>query len=197
MVNARPNFIIIGLGNPGERYSRNVHNLGKEALFNLHDFLEKGGVQFSSWQEDRKNRAETCFSANNSLLLAYPTIFMNESGVSAKALLKEKNIIPEKLLVLHDDTDLFLGNAQLCFAKGAAGHHGVESIIQLLGTNEFWRVRIGARHRNITDKAMNLVLKNMTATQKEIMQQLYQKINFGIQEWLSGNYEKATTIINS
>jgi PTH1 family peptidyl-tRNA hydrolase len=142
--------LIVGLGNPGTRYAHTYHNAGRIAVRALSDAPETG------------------FATGHRFLV--PNTFMNESGSAVKRALRVK---PKALLVVHDDADLPLGSYRLSFARGAAGHHGVESVIRALGTKEFWRLRIGVRplsaegpegSRARRAKADTFVLRPMTKT---------------------------------
>jgi len=127
--------LIVGLGNPGEKYKNNRHNVG----FVLIDkYAKEHGLV---WEENSKLKALTCKVEDK--LLVKPQTFMNNSGESVSQIINFYKIDPEDLTVIHDDVDLPLGEVKKQFASGAAGHHGVESIISCLGTKEFWRVRIG------------------------------------------------------
>ena len=146
-MNKYPSFdnlaIIIALGNPGSAYANTYHNVG--SLF----------VHF----------------LNESSLATPPTmeslgVFMNVSGPAVQTLIKKNGIEPARLLLVHDDVDVPLGEYKFSFGSGAAGHHGVESVIDSLGTKDFWRLRIGIAKtietpdgRAIKKKADTFVLK--------------------------------------
>lgn len=139
--------LVVGLGNPGERYARTYHNAGRIAMRAL--------------EEDR-----TPFAPRTRFIVT--DTYMNESGLAVKRALRAK---PSALLVVHDDADLPIGSYRLVFARGAAGHHGVESIIRALGTKEFWRLRIGIRPPAMKNaKADSFVLRPMSKTAfKEVL----------------------------
>lgn len=118
--------IIFGLGNKGKVFLNTRHNLGQW-------FLDK--LQKDSTIKDLINK--------NDALLAKNSKFMNEAGVSVKKVLDEYKIPFDNLLVIHDDWDLPLGSYKLQKGKNSAGHKGVQSIIDALGTKDFWRLRIG------------------------------------------------------
>ncbi len=134
--------LIVGLGNPGNEYEHAYHNAG----FLFIDHLAKEG----------------CLSFP--ALAAPPQksdVFMNDSGRYVGALVKRHGVTPEELLLAHDDTDLPLGTHKLSFARGSAGHKGVASVIGALGTNEFWRLRVGTRSPREKREAEAFVLKRM------------------------------------
>ena len=120
---------IIGLGNPGPKHEGNRHNVG----FMARDALaQKEGLKFS---EQKLFKAEVV-DYGEELLLVKPNTFMNNSGESVRALVKNYNV---DVVVLYDDIDIPLGEVRCSFARGAGGHNGVQSIIDHLGTKEFFR----------------------------------------------------------
>ena len=90
---------------------------------------------------------------------------MNVSGPAVHKLLRSIQAVPADLLLIHDDSDLPLGEWRLVFGRGAAGHHGVESVIAALRTKDFWRLRLGIRHGR--GKAGEFVLRKMTAANRK------------------------------
>ncbi len=131
--------IFVGLGNPGKKYENTRHNAG----FILIDaFCEENGGVFSF---DRKFNAEIAkvIVDEEEMLLVKPQTFMNNSGESVSKILNYFNASPEELLVIHDDVDLEFGQTKLQFDRGSAGHKGVQNVIDMLGTQEFWRFRVG------------------------------------------------------
>lgn len=136
--------LVIGLGNNDTQYAHTYHNVG----FLMIDWLEK--------QAEKPNIA-----------LHKTNGFMNESGASAKRILHESGFAPENLLVIHDDSDIELGHFKIVTNRGAAGHNGVQNVIDQLGTQQFFRLRIGIRPKEKPGerkKANEFVLKNISKT---------------------------------
>jgi PTH1 family peptidyl-tRNA hydrolase len=143
-------MIIIGLGNPGAEYEGTRHNAGREAV---QKFAKKLG--FEDFEFDKKTNAlvATGKAGKGKATLILPETFMNKSGSSvakyAKTAKKVKgpNGKPMKALadviVVHDDLDIPLGKAKVSWDKSAGGHKGVDSVIRALGTQAFFRIRIG------------------------------------------------------
>jgi PTH1 family peptidyl-tRNA hydrolase len=135
-------MLIVGLGNPGEKYSKTRHNAGAMLL----EYLRKNW-NFPDFKFDKYT--EALISKNNvsspadSVILSFPQTFMNESGKSVSNIMEKENISLEQLLVLHDDKDFSFGEIKLQKDISSAGHKGVQSIIDTIGTNSFWRLRIG------------------------------------------------------
>lgn len=128
--------ILVGLGNPGDKYSKVRHNLGFTVVDELAKHMNGG-----AWKIEDKFKAE--INEAEGLLFVKPQTFMNSSGVSVAALVKYYKINPEDVIILHDELDLPLGKIKVRIGGAAAGHHGVESIIDALNSDQFIRVRLG------------------------------------------------------
>ena len=141
--------IIVGLGNPGKKYEQTRHNVGWLALdYVLKKFDAPGAEQKKFDAVIREVRT----AAGDKALFVYPQTFMNDSGKSVAEILNFYKLSPATLLVLHDEVDLPLGVLRFTENSSSAGHNGVQSIIDALGTNEFRRLRIGIETR--TDKTI-------------------------------------------
>lgn len=146
--------LLVGLGNPGEKYENTRHNAGFVVLDTLLKKYEDLSKTF--WETDKKNHSLTkkITIAGESVMLVKPTTFMNESGRAVAAVAAYYKIPSEDIIVIHDDIDLPLGKERIRFGGGAGGHHGVESIIERLGTDKFLRIRLGiGSSERIEDKS--------------------------------------------
>lgn len=128
--------LIVGLGNPEEKYAGTRHNLGFEVL----DKLSKK-FNLVDWKLEDKFKSEIIQAPQ--LILAKPQTYMNNSGLAVKLLTSYYKIPTTSLIVIHDELDLPLGHIKLRLGGAGAGHHGVESVIAELGTDQFVRVRLG------------------------------------------------------
>ena len=131
--------LIIGLGNPGDRYFETKHNVG----FMLLDLLAKReGVQFT---HDKIFQADvaTTFIDGEKIYLVKPTTFMNESGKAVHALMTYYGLDQTDILVIYDDLDMAVGKVRFCQKGSAGGHNGIKSIIKHIGSQEFDRIKIG------------------------------------------------------
>jgi PTH1 family peptidyl-tRNA hydrolase len=130
-------LLVVGLGNPGREYAGNRHNVGHmvaEELARRH-----GG----SWRAKFNGRlAEVRIDAHRVALLA-PDTYMNESGRSVKAAAQFFKVEPDAVLIVHDESDLEPGRLQVRMGGGLAGHNGLRSVAQQLGTQDFLRLRVG------------------------------------------------------
>ena len=132
--------LIIALGNPGKQYENTRHNAG----FLILDELQKS-LAFPAFEFSNKFNALVCEKnlGGEKIILAKPQSFMNRSGEVTKKLLTFYKIPKENLIVLHDDLDFELGAYKIATDSSAAGHNGVQNIIDQLGSQQFKRIRIG------------------------------------------------------
>ena len=129
--------LVVGLGNPGARYRDTRHNLGRRAVELIVD--ELGG----SWRSRWNGRVSELRDSDERLALLVPETFMNESGRSVAPALRFYKLPPERLVVVHDELDLELGDVRAKQGGGLAGHNGLRSLAEATGTQDFLRVRIG------------------------------------------------------
>jgi len=170
--------IIVGLGNPGRDYENAHHNAGRLALEYLAEKSADGAPVF------KKAGELFDFCKSNGLILVRPRVFMNESGKAAAQTLKYFKIKPEEMLVAQDDSDIPLGKFKLSSGRSSAGHKGIESIIRALGTNRFWRLRIGIRDPKNKTKAEKFVLKKIGKADRKILEEVFEKITDAMQIYL-------------
>jgi len=157
--------LIIGLGNPGKEYAKTRHNVG----FMVIDALAKNlGADFKL---NKKFQAEIAVIKNGKeeIVLAKPQTFMNLSGISTRAILDFYKIKPKDIIVIHDDKDILFGEVKYQSDRSAAGHNGIKSLIEHLGTQDFARIRVGVAwgdKEKMGDTA-EFVLRNFTKTELE------------------------------
>ena len=161
--------LLVGLGNPGPKYEQTRHNVGFLAL----DYLTKElGLEFS---EHKKTKS--LIAKNSELILLKPLTFMNLSGEAVVAALNFFKLTKDDLVVIHDDLDIDLGKIKTTDSSRAAGNNGIQSIINLLGTQDFFRVRVGIRtpERDLIP-AEKFVLERFKKEELEIIKTLYPEI---------------------
>ncbi len=146
--------LVVGLGNPGERYAQTRHNAG---FWFVDELARRYGGSFRS---DRKFHGELARISVDGLdfLLLKPGTFMNRSGLSVAAVANFYRFAPHALLVAHDEIDLPPGTLRLKQGGGHGGHNGLRDIIPALGSPDFWRLRIGVGHPGHKDQVVNYVL---------------------------------------
>jgi peptidyl-tRNA hydrolase, PTH1 family len=130
-------YLVVGLGNPGPRYCDTRHNLGRKAVERVAEQL--GG----SWRSRWSGLSSEVRDGDKRLVLLVPETFMNDSGRSVAPALRFTKLPAERLVVVHDELDLELGDVRAKRGGGLAGHNGLRSLADALGTQDFLRVRIG------------------------------------------------------
>lgn len=148
---------LIGLGNKGKEYAHTFHNIGAWtlSLFEAYAHAEE--------------RAQ--------LLFEYPSGSMNESGAPLRSWLENHNLTAQDILIIHDDSDLPVGSYKLVQGGGSGGHKGVQSIINNLGTEDLWRLRIGIRdpQETVRIKALDFVLHRFPKEFEPIFESVAQR----------------------
>ncbi len=186
-------YALVGLGNPGLEYYRTRHNVG----FWIVDYVYKYADQvLAKWRvgfkgEYAKVRVETA-----EVLLFKPMTYMNLSGEAVKLFLPAFSLSPEDLLVAHDDLDLPVGKTKLKWDGGSGGHKGVKSIIESIGTADFWRVKVGIG-RPIDGDVVSHVLGEPDEGELAMYREALEKVMQMLRIFVVEGYQKAMTFFNS
>ncbi|KKW41553.1 MAG: Peptidyl-tRNA hydrolase [Candidatus Magasanikbacteria bacterium GW2011_GWA2_56_11] len=168
--------LVVGLGNPGKKYAKTRHNAGFMALDSVRDKLAVQ-TELSPWELSSKFNAQISAGTldQKKILLVKPMTYMNASGESVQLVAHFYGLTPADIVVVHDDKDLPLGTVRVQKDRSHAGHNGVRSVIEHLGTKDFLRVRIGIAsqgHLSAADTAKFVLNKfslfERTAAQKTV-----------------------------
>lgn len=143
-----PMKLIVGLGNPGEKYEKTRHNLGFMAVEQcLKDYEPLKDTQ---WDDNKKLKADVALldwqrqhGGVEKVILVKPKTYMNNSGMSVKLIADYYKILPEDIWVVYDEVDLQLGQLRIRKGGGSAGHRGIESLLSIFPEGDFWRFRLG------------------------------------------------------
>lgn len=195
--------LIVGLGNPGQKYQKNRHNFGFMAADYIHQKL--GG--FDPWALDKKANALVSKGeiAGEEIILVKPQIFMNLSGQTVASLAHFLNVPATDIWIVHDDFDLPLGIMRLSKNSSAAGHKGIKSIIEALGTKDFIRFRLGIHPVGQTFLSVlfkkiasleKFVLKNFSKDEIKTADQMLMKLADAIQATIKDGPEKTMNEFN-
>lgn len=158
-------WLVVGLGNPGQKYAGSRHNVGEAAVSLL---AERNGTTLKGGR-DNALVAETKFS-DQRVVLAFPITFMNDSGQAVSALVRRYRIeSPEQIIVVQDELDLPPGDLKIKAGGGLAGHNGLRSIKQHLKTEDFLRVRIGVGKPPSKEAGAGHVLSKVPKTERELL----------------------------
>ena len=169
------NIIVIGIGNPGKEFENTYHNVGIMAIEKIiQDKEEKNELQTKKWNEEK---IFSYIKYKNIIFIKSKT-FMNESGKAISAAIKMFKISKENIIIIHDDSDIFIGNIKISFNKNSAGHKGIQSIIDFLLSKKFERFRIGTRPENekTRKKAGDFALNKIKPTDYKKLEQVFKKI---------------------
>ena len=185
--------LLVGLGNPGTEYEATRHNAGFWWIDTVARDLK------TSLQPDRAYHglvARTSVKGENVWLLQ-PQTFMNLSGKSVGAIARFFKIAPQEILVVHDELDITPGEAKLKLGGGHAGHNGLRDIHAQLGTDQYWRLRIGIGHPGVKSEVANWVLKKPAPEQRTAIEDCISRTSLALPHLLAGDMVKATQMIHT
>ena len=204
--------LIVGLGNPGEKYEKTRHNLG---FFVLDRFLKDfSQAQKTIWEDNKKFKCDMAKidwqpkkGILRKVLLVKPKTYMNNSGLCVGLVSSFYKINPSDIWIIHDEIDLPLGSIKIRIGGGSAGHKGVMSIMSSLSTEKFWRFRLGIGHPRLNTRGRSLkiklrgvddfVLKEFAKGESGKIRELIKKASKSIQTALEENIEKAMNRFNT
>jgi PTH1 family peptidyl-tRNA hydrolase len=202
-------ILIVGLGNPGEKFEKTRHNLGFRVI---DEFLVKNNFPDFRLSKKFNSKVSEDLAEGEKVILVKPQIFMNNSGKAVKSITKAYKLKTINLIVVHDDIDLPLGKIRIIKNRGAAGHKGVQSIIDELGTKNFIRLRVGIQseekpstraklgtglvpHRNKVSGA-GFVLQKFNKEEEKILKGAIEKAVEAIEFFLKEGLEKTMSEFN-
>jgi PTH1 family peptidyl-tRNA hydrolase len=184
-------WVVAGLGNPGEQYSRSRHNLGFMAARRL---VEREGVELTR-RKFNGLYAETSI-AGAPCIIVTPQTFYNHSGDCLAPLMGYFKIPVERLIVVHDEMDLPLTQIRIKRGGSDAGNRGVRSIVGTLGNPDFIRLRIGISHPGEAAQAIEHVLKPLTAEELRLLDDVLGRVSDAIASIIADGLERAMSVYN-
>jgi len=187
------NYLVLGLGNPGDRFLGTRHNLGCEVV---EQFAEEVGASLRISRSDRARVATVNFSGLR-VVLACPTTFMNLSGESAAPLIRRNGVEKvDRLIVVHDELDLEPGRVKVKLGGSGAGHNGLKSVRQHLGTEDFIRVRVGIGKPPNPQAGKDWVLKKPSKADRSFLDTAVQVGVDAIEKIIRDGVERAMNDVN-
>ena len=177
-------ILFVGLGNPGEKYKNNRHNVGFMALDSLSAFHKFGRSRTKFLGRTAMGSLE-----ERKLISFKPQTFMNESGRAVREASNFYKIGPERIIVFHDELDLPFGQVRVKKGGGHAGHNGLKSIDENIGT-DYFRIRIGISHPGEKEKVTGHVLGDLSKEDAETLQKILTSIAENISTLIEGDEKK-------
>ena len=193
-------WLIVGLGNPGQKYFYNRHNIGFMAI----DVLKNTYGPLASDKKEHSAITSHISIGQEKVILCKPQTFMNLSGESVKGLCDFYKISPQQLIVLHDEVDFPFSILKIQTKRGHGGHNGIRHIHDQLSTNDYFRFKLGVgRPDNHPDKKIahmtvaDYVLANFTDNEQAELSDFLRKTAEAVDYLLANGYNKAATKYNS
>jgi len=174
--------LIVGLGNPGDKYQHTRHNIGFAALNDLAETLNA-----PAWSKSFNGLWTEIKSGPRKIMLFKPMTYMNNSGNPVQSCAAFYKIKPEEILVLHDELDLPLGRLKIKQGGGHGGHNGIKSIEGHLG-KDFHRLRIGIDHPGDKDQVSGYVLDNFSSLEKTQIAKIIAAISGNSGQLIAGDF---------
>lgn len=183
---------VVGLGNPGARYARTRHNAGfmvVDRLARAHGVALADGRHQSAWAEVQISGA--------AVVLVQPQTFMNRSGLAVGAFVAELGLDVADVLVVHDELDLPLTRIKLKRGGGTAGHRGLESLVEQLGSREFSRLRVGIGRPEADREIVDFVLEPFAESERDALETALDAAVAGVESWCLLGMDAAMARVNA
>ena len=181
-------WLVVGLGNPGAKYAGHRHNIGAVII---EDLASERGVNLKS------HKSGCLVGEAGPMVLARPTSYMNESGRPTAGLLRFYKAAPDHVLVVHDELDIPFGDIRVKFGGGVAGHNGLKSIAQHLGTKDFVRIRFGISRPPGQKDAAAHVLSDFSKKERDELPVLIGDAKDAVEKIVDEGLERAMNHVNT
>lgn len=188
-----PVLLIVGLGNPGDRYAQTRHNAGLNFLQQLAGDV---GATFHYESKFEGSVANARIDSNEVRLFA-PATFMNESGRPVAKVVRFYKVPVEQLLIVHDELDLPPGTVRLKRGGGAGGHNGLRDIFPNLGSRDFLRLRIGIGHPGSADEVVDYVLRKPSQADADLIQKSIEAARKEFPKIIRGDTDLAMNVLHT
>lgn len=184
-------WAVVGLGNPGKKYSETRHNVG----FLL---VKRAARQWNAPFRKKRWLAKTLPVSKGSedVVFVQPRTYMNRSGVAVRQVLEELGIQPEKLVLVYDDIDIPLGEIRVRKEGSPGTHRGVRSVVEEVGTAKFPRIRVGIGPLPDNRDATEYVLSRFTKEEKVRLEKSLEQAQNALEMILSGSIDRAMNLFN-
>ena len=187
----RADWLVVGLGNPGEEYRNTPHNLG---FLTVERLARDADIRISRPEENAL--VGSCALDGSPVLLAKPLSYMNLSGAPVKRLLRRYQLEPENLLVVYDELDLPWRSLRLKRKGSSAGHNGMQSVVDSLGTSDFPRLRIGIHPGHPVANGAKFVLRPFGRNERDELEEVVGRAAEVVRDVVANGPEKAMAQCN-
>ena len=185
------NYLVVGLGNIGAEYANTRHNIG---FMVLDAWAQASNILFES---GRYGSMATVSFKGRKFYLLKPSTYMNLSGKAVRYWMNELKIQPEGLLVISDDLNLPFGTIRLRKNGSAGGHNGLTNINELIGTQEYARIRVGIGNEFGRGQQVNYVLGEFAEDEKPEIEEICKRVINGVKSWATIGPDRAMNIVNT
>jgi len=184
--------MVVGLGNPGKKYERTRHNVG---FLVLDELAARGSVKFKrDWKST--SRVGTLSQPGEELLLVKPQTHMNRSGYAVASLMRRKNLDDTDVIIVFDDADLACGQLRIRGKGSAGGHNGMGSVLDLTGTNEIVRIRVGIGPRPSGEELVEYVLSSFSREEEKLVREAVEATADAVISIVHDGIDRAMTQFN-
>lgn len=184
-------YLIVGLGNPGDKYTFTRHNAGFLAI----DYIsQKHNIEIKKLKH--KAMIGEGIISGKKVVLAKPQTFMNLSGESIRELVSWYKVEQKNIIVIYDDVSMPVGSLRIREKGSAGGHNGIKSIILNLNSDEFPRFKLGINEKPSEYNLADYVLGKFTSTEQKVMFDTFEKANLAVQEFITNGIQSAMNKYN-
>ena len=187
-------WLVVGLGNPGEKYAATRHNIGQMVIDEL---AHRHSIKFSTHKSRNDIAAFKLEAGTHSVILAKSKSYMNETGGPIKALASFYSVEPAKIIALHDELDIPFAAIRTKFAGGDNGHNGLKSMTSSFGGPEYFRVRLGIGRPMGQQDPADFVLKQFVSAEKKELPEFITRCADAVLSLVSDGLDKAQTKSNN
>lgn len=184
-------YLIVGLGNPGDKYTFTRHNAGFLAI----DYIsQKHNIEIKKLKH--KAMIGEGIISGKKVVLAKPQTFMNLSGESIRELVSWYKVEQKNIIVIYDDVSMPVGSLRIREKGSAGGHNGIKSIILNLNSDEFPRFKLGINEKPSEYNLADYVLGKFTSTEQKVMFDTFEKVNLAVEEFITNGIQSAMNKYN-
>jgi len=184
-------YLIVGLGNPENEYAHTRHNMGFDTI---NQIAKNNNIQIT--KNKFKGLCESTIIQNQKVILLKPQTYMNLSGESVKEVAEFYNLKPEEIIVIYDDIDIEKGHIKIRKKGGAGSHNGMKSVVEVLQSTDFARIRVGIGQPEFKSDMINYVIGKVSQEEQEILQQGVEKAAKAVEEILKNGIDIAMNKFN-